>query len=261
MGNAQNKVAIAGVGYSTVGRHLPLHDDVLVHQAVTAAMADAGMKPSDIDGISTYGGDAQTIGSLLGIMPLSYFHTAEGGPAFVEAALEAISAIASGMSHTCIAIRLIRQPPRRSELLAEPQENPAQVDRSGFFGSGIDPATTTQFSEPFGANAPAAMIAGFETQAHMARYGTTEEHFAHHVVAQRYHASMNEDALNREILTIEDYLNSRYISKPVRLFDCDYPCDAASVVIFTTPEHARDFERSRSRWKRGHCPPSTARST
>ena len=52
------------------------------------------------------------------------------------------------------------------------------------------------------------MIAGFETQAHMARYGTTEEHFAHHVVAQRYHASMNEDALNREILTIEDYLNS-----------------------------------------------------
>ena len=87
-----------------MGRHLPLHDDVLVHQAVTAAMADAGMKPSDIDGISTYGGDAQTIGSLLGIMPLNYFHTAEGGPAFVEAALEAISAIASGMSHTCIAI-------------------------------------------------------------------------------------------------------------------------------------------------------------
>ena len=72
MGNAQNKVAIAGVGYSKVGRHLPLPDDELVRQAVTAAMEDGGMKPSDIDGIATMGGNAMSIGGLLGIMPLEF---------------------------------------------------------------------------------------------------------------------------------------------------------------------------------------------
>ena len=244
MGNAQNRVAVAGVGYSKIGRHLPFSDDELIRQAVSAAMDDAGAKPSDIDGIATMGGNSMSIGGLLGIMPLSYFHTSAGGPAFVEAALAAIAAIASGMSHTCVAIRLIRQMPAQSERLQDPKADAApRVDRSGFLGSGIDPATATQFTAPFGAGAAAAMIAGLETQAHMSRYGTTEEHFAHHVVAQRYHASMNENALFRDPLTVDDYFNSRYISKPVRLFDCDYPCDSASAVIFTTAERARDFRK------------------
>src|ERR1700730_2356577 len=103
MGNAQNKLAIAGVGYSKVGRHLPLPDDELVRQAVTAAMEDGGMTPSDIDGIATMGGNAMSIGGLLGIMPLNYFHTSPGGPAFVEPAIASIAAVASGMSHTCVA--------------------------------------------------------------------------------------------------------------------------------------------------------------
>ena len=244
MGNAQNKVAIAGVGYSTIGRHLPFEDDELVRQAVVAAMEDAGMTPADIDGIGTMGGNAMSIGGLLGIMPLNYFHTSAGGPAFVEPALASIAAIASGMSHTCVAIRLIRQMPGQSDRLTTPQDNaPPPVDRSGFLGSGIDPATASQFTVPFGAGAAAAMIAGLEMQAHMSRYGTTEEHFAQNAVNQRYHASLNEDALFREPLTTEDYLNSRYVSKPVRLFDCDYPCDSASAVIFTTAERARDFRK------------------
>jgi acetyl-CoA acetyltransferase len=77
----------------------------------------------------------------------------------------------------------------------------------------------------------------------MARYGTTEEHFAQNAVTQRYHATLNEDALFRDPLTIDDYLSARYISKPVRLFDCDYPCDSVSAVIFTTAERARDLRK------------------
>ena len=49
-------------------------------------------------------------------------------------------------------------------------------------------------------------------------------------------------------LTIDDYLASRYIAKPVRLLDCDYPVDSASAVIFTTAERARTGARSRSGW-------------
>src|ERR1700722_11846294 len=145
MGNAQNKVAIAGVGYSKVGRHLPLPDDELVRQAVTAAMEDGGLTPADIDGIATMGGNAMSIGGLLGIMPLNYFHTSAGGPAFVEAAIASIAAVASGMSHTCLAIRLIPQMPAQAERLQDPKVDAAPpVDRSGFLGSGIDAATAMQ---------------------------------------------------------------------------------------------------------------------
>ena len=232
MPNALNKVAIAGVGYSTVGRHLPIADDELVRQAVTAAMDDAGMTRSDIDGIGTMGGNAMAMGWLLGIMPLNYFFNSAAGPAFVEPAINSISAVASGLCHTCVAVRLIRQMPGQSDRLAAP----APTEPVGVGGD-------AQFSAPFGSGAAAASIAGFQMQAHMARYGTTEEQFAHNAVTQRYHATLNDDALFREPLTVEDYLSSRYISKPVRLFDCDYPCDSVSAVIFTTAERARDFKK------------------
>jgi acetyl-CoA acetyltransferase len=80
-------------------------------------------------------------------------------------------------------------------------------------------------------------------QRHMFDFGTTEEQFAVNAVNQRYHASLNDDALLRDPLTIEDYLASRYISKPTRLFDCDYPVDSASAVIFTTAERAADARK------------------
>src|SRR5262249_20855586 len=84
--------------------------------------------------------------------------------------------------------------------------------------------------------------AGLPMQRHMAKYGTTEEMFGAHVIAQRANAVLNEDAFFRTPLTMEDYLSSRYVSKPTRILDCDYPCDSASAVIYTTVERARDWK-------------------
>ncbi len=81
------------------------------------------------------------------------------------------------------------------------------------------------------------------TQRYMAQYGATEEDFGRHVVTQRYHASMNDDAIFREPMTMDDYLASRYVSKPLRILDCDYPVDSGSAVIFTTEERARDLDQ------------------
>jgi acetyl-CoA acetyltransferase len=53
----------------------------------------------------------------------------------------------------------------------------------------------------------------------------------------------NEDALQRAPLTAEQFLEAPYISKPLRLLDCDYPCDSGSAVIFTTEERARDLRQ------------------
>ena len=177
------------------------------------------------------GGNAMSIGQLLGIMPLNYFFSSGGGPAFVEPAIASISAVASGLCHTCVAVRLIRQQPGQADFLTGNTPRPQGVRGD------------EQFSAPFGSGAAAATIAGWEMRRHMDEYGTTEEQFALNAVTQRHHATLNEDALMREPMTVEDYLSSRFVSKPVRLFDCDYPVDSSSAVIFTTAERARDWQK------------------
>ena len=88
----------------------------------------------------------------------------------------------------------------------------------------------------------------------MAEFGTTEEQFGHHVIAQRSHATLNEDAFFREALTMDDYLAARYVSKPLRILDCDYPCDSGSAVIFTTEERApRPAPAGGARGRRTRC--------
>jgi acetyl-CoA acetyltransferase len=69
----------------------------------------------------------------------------------------------------------------------------------------------------------------------------TEEHFATFATIQREYASHNPDALQRMSITVEDYLAAPYISAPLRLLDCDYPCDSVGAVIFATEERARDL--------------------
>ncbi len=228
-------VAIAGVGYSQVGRRLPLSDDELVRQAITAAMADAGMTPDDIDGISTNGGNAMSMGHLLGMMPLDYYFTSSGlAPAFVEPAVMAISAVASGLAHTVVAVRLIRQMGGANRGPATAPTGPPEPVHVG---------GDQQFSAPFGTGAAAATIGGFEMTRYMQQYGVTEAQFGSHVVNQRYHASLNPEAILRDPLTVADYLDSRYVSKPLRLLDCDYPIDSSSAVIFTTRERAGDWAK------------------
>ena len=230
------RVAIAGVGYSTVGRKTGLSIQQLVHQATMAALDDCGMAIEDIDGICTLGSDALSDGWLLGIEPLNWFSSAMAAPAFSYAALQAIGAIAAGQCHTVLALRIIQQQPSGSELLAGAgPSNPM----TAMLGSG---AGDLQFLTPLGAGNP-TLWAGLMTRRHMEQFGTTEVQFGHHAIAQRSHASLNEDAFFREPLTMEEYLAARYVAKPLRILDCDYPCDSGSAVIFTTEERARDLRK------------------
>jgi acetyl-CoA acetyltransferase len=226
-----HRVAIVGVGYSRVGRRTGLSEWQLGSQAFQAAIDDAGMKPSDIDGVSSMGGDSMELGAMLGMTPLNWFSTGPIGPAFVQPALHSIAAVASGFCHTCVAFRIIKQMPSFA---------PSN-------GAGAIPVRRAsgdqQFQAPFGTAASAATIGGWEMQRYMAQFGATEEQFALNAVTQRYHASLNDDALHRQPITVDDYLASRYISKPTRILDCDYPVDAGSAIIFTTEERARDFQQ------------------
>ena len=241
MFEAKRRVAIAGVGYSKVGRKTGMSYTEMARQATIAALDDAGMTPADIDGVSCRNGmgdpppeaDAMALAFMMGFAPVDFFYNGRNRtPAFVDPAVHAVAAVASGLSDACMTYRVVQQQPTNAGSTAS--ANPAPPPNFTV-ARGPD-----QFEAPFGSMAAAAGIGGLQMQAHMSRYGTTEEQFALNAVNARYHASLNEDALLRDPLTVDDYLASRYISKPVRILDCDYPCDAGSAVIFTTEERARD---------------------
>ena len=85
--------------------------------------------------------------------------------------------------------------------------------------------------------------AGLLMQRYMHETGATEETSPTFAEVQRAWALMNADALQTGPLSAEDYLALPYVTKPLRILDCDYPCDSGSAVIFTTEERARDLKQ------------------
>ncbi|HEY2332515.1 MAG TPA: thiolase family protein [Acidimicrobiales bacterium] len=237
-----DRVAAIGVGYSQVGRRTGLTSRQMTAQAGRAAFDDCGITAAQIDGVVMHWGvagpepaglehvDALDAALMFGITPVNFFSSDAMGPAYSHAAIQAIAAIKSGLAHTVLTFRVINQ------RMSSAEERASMVGPTRVGGD-------TQFTAPFGSINGAQSIAALPAQRHMELYGTTEEQFGAHVLAQRQHASLNDDAIFRDPLTMEDYLAARYVSKPMRLLDCDYPVDSASAIIYTTEERARDFKK------------------
>ena len=224
------KVAIAGVGYSQVGRHTGLSERHHAAQAAMAALEDAGLDASDIDGASTWGGDATDFAWMLGMSPLRWHLNVGVSPAFITPAIHAAMAVASGHCETAMAFRIMMQQPSSATIAG------------GGATLGSPSLADAELIHPFGDFSP-TQWAGLVMNRYLHDSEATEEHFAQFAVIQREYARANENALQRGPLTVDDYLAAPYISKPLRLLDCDLPCDSGSAVIFTTEERARDLRQ------------------
>ena len=229
MTGSGRRVAIVGVGYSTVGRDTGLSLKQLIAQGAAAAMADGGVEQADIDGVAMHAFPphfvpAYECGALLGLPSLKWTSGSIEGPAFLSAGIHAAAAVASGTADVVLALR---------PMLRLGATGPTPGARA---------AGGRQFLEPFGAGRP-AQWAGMIKQRMMSEFGWGEEAFGRQMVAQREFAAMNPDALLRDRITLDDYMNTRYVAKPLRLLDCDYPVDSCGAVIFTTEERARDFKQ------------------
>jgi acetyl-CoA acetyltransferase len=231
------RVAIAGVGLSPTGRRLGMANLKMTALSARAAMEDAGLTNTDIDGVGIYTfqespthrnqftSSVDTAG-MLGLPEPRWFMTTTEGPAYLGAAIPAINAVASGQCDVCLTVRTLTHPGSSSGSAYPTTE----------YGG------ASQFTFPFGACATAQWCA-LLWQRHMATYGSTAEQLGYQPVYQREFAALNEAALLRDRITLDDYLNSRYISKPLRLLDCEYPISGSGAVIFTTEERARDLRK------------------
>jgi len=78
---------------------------------------------------------------------------------------------------------------------------------------------------------------------HMHEYGTTSEQLAWIKVAASHHAQHNPHAMLRDVVTVEDVVNSPMIADPLHRLDCCVISDGGGAIIMTTPEIAKSLKR------------------
>lgn len=230
-GELRGKVALVGAADTAVGA-LPERSPMeLCVEAGMAALADAGLRLSDVDGLVTCNAMAQpmlyhaeAVAEYLQIFPRYCMAVGAGGGTTFSILHHAASAIATGMADTVLITMgdSLRTGLSREQALL------------------VQSATGhPQFEQPYGATVPAyyALIA----QAHMHQYGTTQEQLAEIAVAARAHAALNPAAQMREPISVEDVMQSRPIADPLKLLDCSLVSDGAAAVVMTSAERGKDL--------------------
>ncbi|HEV2122755.1 MAG TPA: acetyl-CoA acetyltransferase [Chloroflexota bacterium] len=213
---------VVGVAESDEIGVLPHKMALQLHaEAARNALAEAGVAKDEVDGLFTAGLTTSELGEYLGISPTYTDGTHVGGASFVIHLGHAAAAIAAGLCHVA--------------LISHGQSGRS---RQGAPMSPLYGMNQAQFEAPFGLPAPVGAYA-LATARHMHQYGTTHEQLAEIAVATRKWAAMNPRALMREPITIEDVLNSRWISWPLHLLDCCLVTDAGGAAVITSAARAR----------------------
>jgi acetyl-CoA acetyltransferase len=220
------RAAIVAVGTTAQGELAGRSADEVAVEAILAALAEAGLRPCDVDGLVTCrsgilgtGGVDTSVGSLLGIDP-RYSATLDYGTCNFSMHLAAM-AIAAGLA----------------EVVVLAYGSTQRTDRVNFslpLGMGtktVDLAGASGFVHIAGP-------AGLALQRHKHLYGTTDEQFGHIAVAQREWARMNPLAIFQRPLSMEEYLDKPYMVEPLRREDVTMISDGGAALVMTSAERA-----------------------
>ena len=229
MANTLNgKAAVTGIGETAYTRGTDKSSIGLMCEASLKAIADAGLKPGQIDGIIPYavGPVAEEVMTNLGLEDIRFSaQTPMGGASAVAALQCAAVAIAAGVC--------------RHVLLVLGRRGYSDARVATRLGAMPQFRVVGEFENPIGAIAPAQLYAPMARR-HMELYGTTPDQFAEVAIAMRNHAILNDNAIMQKPLTVEDHHGSRMISDPFRLFDCSLESDGACAVVVSAADAARD---------------------
>lgn len=226
------EVAIVGWGEAKFERRSDKSVVELCARASLEAIKQAGVPKEEIDGLlgcpaylasleSNFEVDtASKVNDYLGLKPKLSTTVDAGGVTVYNQILYAALAIASGYANSvlCVSGGKFRAGPH-VRLWAHPEfELPYGCDILSFYAL------------------PAVR--------HMHEYGTTEEQLAGVVVSQRKWAAMNPNAIFREVVTVEDVLNSPLVAYPYRLLMCSRPADGAGAILLTSTKRARELTKT-----------------
>ena len=237
---------IAGVGetrYAKWGGITEASEYQLAVQAVLAAVEDAGLTVDEVDGLASFANDrneATFLAADLGLPELRYATMSwlPGGGGACAAVANAAMAVESGQAEVVVVYRSLCQGQFRRFGRGPGNQRERAPRAPGIRrAQGLLDAHVA-FTMPFGMFGPPiayAMVA----RRHMHRYGTTEDQLGAVAVTARAHARHNQRAvMGGKPMTMDDYLRSRPVSDPLKLFDCCLETDGACAVVVTTAARA-----------------------
>ena len=198
----------------------------LAHQASVLALAEAGLKPSDVDGLFVVIMDDSlsglTFAETLGIHPRFLDNNRTGGSSFQVHAMLAALALDAGLCDVALIAYGSNQRSSTGKLLQSSRPSP--------------------WESPYKPLRPISSYA-LAAARHMHQYGTTKEQLGAVALAARQWAALNPEAFVRETLTMEDYLKARLVADPFGVRDCCLVTDGAAAVVLTRADRAKDLCR------------------
>lgn len=221
----RGSIAIVGAAESDRVGKLPGKSALALHaEGARNALADAGLKASDVDAVLSTGRQtANDVPEYLGIRPRYLDNTQMGGCSFIAHLQHALGIINAGVAEVV--------------LITHGESGYSRVG----MGSGDRFAPDTppgQFEMPFGIGGPATRYA-LAAVRHMHEYGTTKEQMAQVAVATREWATLNPRAMMRDPITVADVLASKEIAWPFNLLDCCLVTDGGGALVVTSAERAQ----------------------
>lgn len=219
---------IVGVGQTEYSRASGRPEAQLVAEAVTDAVADAGITLADIDGVVPYpdGPSAEDVIAAFGLSNVRFTSTPHLGGASSVAALQlARMAITTGTARVVVCAFARNGSSRRRIQNRVSSIVPGQRFRRSL-------------EAPFGLSTPAQWYS-LICRRHMHEFGTTREQLGEVAVVMRQHAQQNPAAQTHgRTLSMEDYLKSPPVALPYVLHDCCLETDGGCVVIVASSDVA-----------------------
>ena len=228
----RGSAAIAGVATFGCGETPGFTDMELLARAARAAVADAGLKMSDIDGLCTASASAtmwaMPVVEYLGLRPRYIDSTMLGGSSFIAHLLPAMHALQSGQ---CNAVLVCYGSAQRSAQFGRREIGAAR--------RWMDPQPYEAPYEPMQPLSSYALAAS----RHMFEFGTTRRQLAEVAVAARQWAGLNPEAFMRDPLSIDDVLAARMVSDPLTVRDCCLVTDGGGAYVLVRADRARDLPK------------------
>ncbi|WP_169543620.1 thiolase domain-containing protein [Sneathiella aquimaris] len=203
---------------------MQLHTEVAI-----GALKDAGLTMQDVDGYfcdgSVPGLGGMIMAEYMGL-DLSYTDTTEtGGSSYLVHVGHAMRAIAAGKCK--VALITLAGRPRAEGLTALAARDTGNDAPERGFELPYGPAVTNLYA--------------MSAMRHMYEYGTTSEQLAWIKVAASHHAQHNENAMLRDVVTVEDVVNSPLVADPLHRLDCCVISDGGGALVVVSPEIAKSL--------------------